>query len=130
MKRGEIWTAEGYAGKPRPVVIVQDGRFDSTRSVTICGFTSTEIEASLFRVAIAPNTENRLQGASWLVADKLVTVPREKLGRRIGRFAQRRRVTAQSCDHDLLGVGWRMMLLFPVPRPEEVQRFVLQHKWC
>jgi len=69
-------------------VIVQDGRFDSTRSVTICGFTSTEIEAPLFRVAIAPNPENRLQGASWLMADKLFTVPREKLGRRIGRLAE------------------------------------------
>ncbi len=41
MKRGEIWTAAGgkdYAGKPRPVVIVQDDRFDAIESITVCPF--------------------------------------------------------------------------------------------
>ena len=43
MTRGEIWTVAGgkdYAAKPRPVVILQDERFDSLESVTVCGFTS------------------------------------------------------------------------------------------
>lgn len=38
MRRGDIWTASGgndYAGKPRPVVIVQDDSFDSTASITV-----------------------------------------------------------------------------------------------
>jgi len=42
MRRGELWTAAagaGYAGKPRPVAIVQDDRFDLTDSVTICPLT-------------------------------------------------------------------------------------------
>ena len=42
MKRGEIWTVAGgsdYTGKPRPAVIVQDDRYDSTNSVTICPLT-------------------------------------------------------------------------------------------
>ena len=42
MRRGEIWTAagvSGYVGKPRPVVIIQDDRFDATGSVTVCAFT-------------------------------------------------------------------------------------------
>ena len=33
MRRGDIWTVSGgkdYAGKPRPVVIVQDDSFDGT----------------------------------------------------------------------------------------------------
>ena len=33
MRRGDIWTVAGgkdYAGKPRPVVIVQDDSFDAT----------------------------------------------------------------------------------------------------
>ena len=33
MRRGEVWTAAGgpgYAGKPRPVVVIQDDRFDAT----------------------------------------------------------------------------------------------------
>ena len=43
VKRGEVWTASGgadYAGKPRPVVVVQDDRFDGTASITICAFTT------------------------------------------------------------------------------------------
>lgn len=37
MRRGEVWTAAGgknYAGKPRPVLVVQDDRFDATDSIT------------------------------------------------------------------------------------------------
>ena len=43
MKRGEIRTVAGgkdYAGKPRPVVIIQDDSFDATNSITICAFTT------------------------------------------------------------------------------------------
>ena len=38
MKRGEVWSVAGgadYAGKPRPVVILQDDRFSGTLSITI-----------------------------------------------------------------------------------------------
>jgi len=38
VKRGEIWTVAGgedYAGKPRPVVILQDDSFDARLSITI-----------------------------------------------------------------------------------------------
>ena len=38
MRRGEIWTAaagSGYVGKPRPVAIVQDDRFDATDIVSM-----------------------------------------------------------------------------------------------
>jgi mRNA interferase MazF len=87
MRRGEIWTVAGandYAGKPRPVVILQDDRFDATDSVTICGFTSDETEAPLFRIAVSPHARNGLRQLSRLMADKITTVRREKLGKRIG----------------------------------------------
>jgi mRNA interferase MazF len=51
MRRGDIWTiADGkdYAGKPRPVVIVQDDSFDGTDSITVCAFTSDETQAPLW----------------------------------------------------------------------------------
>jgi mRNA interferase MazF len=51
MKRGEIWTGGGakdYAGKPRPVVIIQDDRFIKLDSVTICLFTTNVIDARWF----------------------------------------------------------------------------------
>jgi mRNA interferase MazF len=87
MKRGEIWTVAaggGDAGKPRPAVIVQDNRFDATRSVTVCPFTSTEVDAQPARFVVRPSDANGLGSQSRLMVDKLMTVPRSKLGRRVG----------------------------------------------
>jgi mRNA interferase MazF len=89
MRRGEIWTASGgkdYAGKPRPVVIVQDDSFDATDSITICAFTTDETDAPLFRLAVEPNQVNGLHVACRLMADKVTTVPKVKLGAKIGRL--------------------------------------------
>lgn len=88
MKRGEIWTASagGYAGKPRPVVVLQDDRFDSTASVTIAAFTSDTTEAPLFRLVIEPSELNRLNSQSSLMIDKITTVPKQKIGKKLGRL--------------------------------------------
>jgi len=89
MKRGEIWTIAGgkdYAGKPRPVAIVQDDRFDATESLTVCAFTSDPTDAPLFRLLVLPNERNGLRVPSRLMADKLTTVPKAKLGIRIGHL--------------------------------------------
>lgn len=66
MKRGEVWTAAGrsaYAGKPRPVLIIQDDRFDATDWITVCPFTSDSTFA-LFRVPIEPSSNNGLRHRS------------------------------------------------------------------
>ena len=89
MKRGEIWTAAGgkdYAGKPRPVVIIQDDRFDATGSITVCPFSSDPTDAPLLRLAVEPSSTNGLLIASRLMVDKITTVPKEKIGKRIGRL--------------------------------------------
>ena len=89
MKRGDVWTASGgndYAGKPRPVVILQDDSFDSTASITVCAFTIDETDAPLIRLLIEPNGHNGLRLASRLMVDKITTVPKSKLGTRIGRL--------------------------------------------
>ena len=89
MTRGEVWTVAGgdnYAGKPRPAVIIQDDRFGEIESVTVCPFTTNPTSPQLFRVTVEPEEANGLVHASWLMADKLTTVPRSKLGRRIGRL--------------------------------------------
>jgi len=90
VKRGEIWTAAGgkdYAGKPRPIVILQDDRFDATSSTTICAFTSDPTDAPLFRLVIEPSEANGLETVSRLMVDKITTIPKAKLGTRIGRLA-------------------------------------------
>jgi mRNA interferase MazF len=89
MRRGEVWTVsggKGYAGKPRPVTILQDDRFDATDSVTICAFTTDETEAPLFRLAIEPDEHNGLRAACRLMVDKITTVPKSKVDARIGRL--------------------------------------------
>jgi mRNA interferase MazF len=89
MKRGEVWTVAGggdYAGKPRPGVIVQDDSFDATASVTLCAFTSDPTEAPLIRLPVAPSETNGLRTRSSLMVDKLTTVPKTRLGRKLGRL--------------------------------------------
>ena len=86
MKRGEVWTAAaggGYVGKPRPAIILQDDRFD-TDSVTLCAFTTNVIESQVARPLVEPTRENGLRIVSRVMVDKVMTVPRSKLGHRIG----------------------------------------------
>src|SRR5713101_5751738 len=89
MRRGDIFTvagSKGYAGKPRPVVIVQDDSFDATDSITICAFTTDPTDAPLFRLPIEPNETNGLRAPCRLMVDKITTLPKAKLGARIGRL--------------------------------------------
>lgn len=89
MKRGEVWTVSGgpdYSGKPRPVVIVQDDSFDATASITICAFTTDETEAPLFRLPVMPQAGNGSRAPCRLMVDKLTTVPKSKLGERVGKL--------------------------------------------
>ena len=90
MKRGEIWTVSdggGYAGKPRPVVIIQDDAFDALDSITICPLTSDPADLPLFRVALPPTAANGLKLESRIMADKITTVRKSKLGLRIGNLS-------------------------------------------
>ena len=89
MKRGEIWTLSrggDYTGKPRPGVIVQDDSFDATASVTLCAFTTDPTEAPLFRILIQPSETNGLRAPSRLMVDKLTTVSKQKIGKKIGKL--------------------------------------------
>ena len=90
MKRGELWVAAGggdYTGKPRPVVFVQDDRFEATGSVTVCALTSDPTDAPLFRILLSPDSENGLHEDSRVMVDKITTVRRERLVRRIGSLS-------------------------------------------
>jgi mRNA interferase MazF len=89
MRRGDIWTVAGgagYAGKPRPAVIVQDDSFDGTDSITICAFTTDQTDAPLFRLPVEPNQRNGLRASCRLMVDKITTVPKSRIGARVGRL--------------------------------------------
>jgi mRNA interferase MazF len=98
-----VWTVSGgkdYAGKPRPVVIVQDDSFNATNSVTVCAFTTDPTDAPLIRLAIQPASANGLRAVSRLMVDKITTVPKSKLGSRIGQLE----------DADMLRLGQAILV--------------------
>jgi mRNA interferase MazF len=90
VRRGELWTAaagQGYAGKPRPVLIVQDDRFDATDSITVCPLTTTTTDVPLLRIPLQPNRANGLTTLCSVMLDKITTVRRSRLGHCIGRVS-------------------------------------------
>jgi mRNA interferase MazF len=81
-----IVAAPGDYGKPRPAVIVQsDAIPENHASVVICQMTSELAEVD-FRITIEPGTETGLRARSQVMADKPVTIRRERIRRRIGRL--------------------------------------------
>jgi mRNA interferase MazF len=106
--RGEIYTAAArgpYTGKPRPVVILQDDRFDATASVTVCPFTTNPVEAPLVRLPVDPSADNGLEQPSQLMVDKVTTVPRSSLGERLGKLRDEELVALNRSLIVLLGLA-------------------------
>ncbi len=88
MSRGDvvIVAAPGDYGKPRPAVIVQsDAIPESHASVVVCPMTSELAEAD-FRITIESEPGTGLQVRSQVMADKPVTIRRERIRQRIGRL--------------------------------------------
>lgn len=90
MRRGDVVTVavSGDYGKPRPAVVIQSDAFPPEHaSVIVCQMTSAVVaEAEDFRVSIAPTATNGLRVASQIMADKPVTVRRERIASVIGRL--------------------------------------------
>ena len=83
LRRGDIVyvAVKGpYTAKPRPVVVVQaTATLEMMESVTVCPITSVEIDAEFVRVPVAEGQRSGLDRSSWIMADKIVTVPRSAL---------------------------------------------------
>ena len=89
MRRGDVVTVAtaGDYGKPRPAVIVQSDAFpENHASVVVCQLTSELADAPDFRLTIEPTPENGLRVRSQVMADKPVTVRRERIERKFGRL--------------------------------------------
>jgi mRNA interferase MazF len=96
-----------YAGKPRPAVILQDDRFDMTDSITICAFTTDPTDAPLFRLPVEPTENNGLRAVCRLMVDKITTVPKAKVGARVGRLA----------DKDILRLNRAILVFLGIASP-------------
>lgn len=75
----------GFGGKPRPCVILQDDAYSLTDTVTVALCTTDMVEAD-FRIALVPSDRNGLTAPTCVMVDKLVTVPRTKIGRHLGEM--------------------------------------------
>ena len=86
LKRGDIVTvaAAGDYGKPRPALVMQSNAFANLPSVTVLPLTSTILDVPAIRVAITPAPSNGLKVQSHIMVDKVLTIPRARVGRGIG----------------------------------------------
>ena len=115
MRRGDVWTVAGgkdYAGKARPVVILQDDSFDGTESITICAFTTDDTDAPLFRLPVEPNERNGLRIPCHLMVDKVTTVPKSKVGAHIGRLD----------DEDILRLNRAVLVFLGLATPPGIKK--------
>jgi mRNA interferase MazF len=95
--------AAGDYGKPRPAVIVQTDAFpESHASVVVCQLKSDLADAPDFRVTIEPKLENGLRVTSQVMADKPVTIRRERVGQKFGHLS----------DQDMARVGIALAFVF------------------
>jgi mRNA interferase MazF len=90
VRRGDLVTVaagRGYGGKPRPALVVQSDLFEELESVTVCLVTSRRIGAPDVRIPVEPDSTNGLATPSWIMIDRLLALPKEKVGRRTGRIS-------------------------------------------
>lgn len=87
MKQGEIWTIResGYASKARPVLIIQKN-VDVFDSVVLCLLTSVDSTNLPNRVKVRPTASNGLKTVSYVMTDKIVTVNKDVIDKRVGKL--------------------------------------------
>lgn len=88
--RGEIWSMRDdlYAFKARPVVIIQSDEVSGFDSVVLCLLTTYESSGIPTRVRVEPTVQNGLEKTSYVMTEKIASVSRAMLGRRIGMLEE------------------------------------------
>lgn len=90
MSRGDIVTVvfPGAYGKPRPAVLIQDDAFEALPSVTVLPLTSDVRHLPPLRITIEPGPESGLKRRSQVQIDKVMSVPRARVGALVGTLPQ------------------------------------------
>ena len=97
---------QGDYGKPRPALVVQSDLFNGTHgSVTIVPVTTTLVDAPLFRMTIDPSPANGLRSLSQLMIDKVTTVRRDRIARRVGTLEDEKLLRATRALALWLGIA-------------------------
>jgi mRNA interferase MazF len=92
VKRGDVVTVvvPGDYGKPRPAVIIQSDNIPAGESILVCLITSTRRDVPFYRLPVEPSPGNGLRDPSDVMADKVMAVMREKVGRVVGSLEAER----------------------------------------
>ena len=88
MNRGELWVGSGpgFAGKPRPVLVVQDDALSGFRTRAVCLVTSNDDPHFENRVRIEPSAVNGFGHTSWVMTDKIFSFRKDQFTVRMGRL--------------------------------------------
>jgi len=88
VKRGELWTVSGggFAGKPRPALVIQDDAWVGT-SVTIIPLTSQLSDAPFWRITVPASPVSGLAVDSQMMIDKITTIKTQNVDHRIGQLS-------------------------------------------
>lgn len=103
MTRGDVVLIA--MGKPRPAVIVQDDQFATPVDVLLCPFTSTILNAPIYRLHVSATLENGLEVDSQLMVDKIGPARRDRIDRVIGRLGDDDLARLTEAMAIMLGVG-------------------------
>ena len=93
-------------------MILHDDRFDRTNSVTVCACTTDPTVAPLFRLPIAPSQANGLRAVCRLMVDKITTIPKAKIGARVGRLA----------DEDMVRLNRSVLVFLGIAAPASAEQ--------
>ena len=106
VRRGDLVTIalSGDYGKPRPALVVQADAFDALTSVTVLRLTSELHDWPLFRITVEAARGTGLQRRSQGMVDKAATVPRSRIGQRIGRLDSETMQTVGAALARFLGI--------------------------
>ncbi len=91
MKRGDVITisVSGEYGKPRPALVLQSDRYLPHTSILVAPISSDVIQSRHVRILLQPSEQNGLRQTSQIMMDKIIAVPMNKTGKRIGSLDAR-----------------------------------------
>jgi mRNA interferase MazF len=89
VKRGDIFLVvfPRTHGKAQPAVIIQADMIEQPNSVTFLQFTDEIISDPTLRITINANSENGLPSTLQVMIDGINTVPRKRVGEKIGHLS-------------------------------------------
>jgi mRNA interferase MazF len=90
INKGESWTVQwtGLASKARPALVIQVAKYQTTDTDIMALVTSFDGANSDLRVKVAATKATGLENDSYICLDKLMAIPINKLGEKIGAISQ------------------------------------------